>query len=137
MRYYPYRATYDFECYFDHENLPDNASKLVWEAKHVPLSISICSNVEGYTQPKCFVTEGDSHILVADMVMYLLEIEEVAAGQVWEDHEPYIAKLQSLAESRKTLEFQPEMFEMDIETNETEEHGKKHPLDTLLGKYEA
>ena len=42
---YPYRITYNFESYFSKEDLPQASEKLTWEAKHIPLSVSICSNV--------------------------------------------------------------------------------------------
>ena len=47
LRYYPYRATFDFECYFNDERLPSDSDKLQWSARHVPLSVSVASNVPG------------------------------------------------------------------------------------------
>ena len=38
LRYYPYRATFDFECYFNDERLPTNTDHVEWIARHVPLS---------------------------------------------------------------------------------------------------
>ena len=76
LRYFPYRATFDFECMFDRNNCPNDSAKLHWEAKHVPLSVSVCSNVSGYDQPKCFISNGDSRKLVQDMVKYLVDISK-------------------------------------------------------------
>ena len=42
LRYYPYRATFDFECWFDTEHLPSD-SEVRWIARHVPLSVSVAS----------------------------------------------------------------------------------------------
>ena len=65
LRFYPYRVTFDFECYFKHHaQHPRNSEKLTWEAEHVPLSVSVCSNVPGYDQPRCFVTSGDTSDLI-------------------------------------------------------------------------
>ena len=52
-RYFPYRATFDFECFFDKERAQElkNTEKLNWESAHVPLSVSVCSNVPGYQAP--------------------------------------------------------------------------------------
>ena len=60
LRYFPYLATFDFECLFSEVNLPKNSSKLTWEAKHVPLGMSVYSNVPDYDHRKCVVTNGDS-----------------------------------------------------------------------------
>ena len=57
-QYYPYCITYDYECYFDTEDLPPSSKKLYWNAKYVPLSVSICSIVPRFLEPQCFVTEG-------------------------------------------------------------------------------
>ncbi|CAH3020547.1 unnamed protein product [Porites evermanni] len=75
-RYFPYRATFDFECYFDKEKAQElkNTEKLTWQSAHVPLSVSVCSNVPGYQAPKCFVLEGDSDLLLEAFVQYLTKI---------------------------------------------------------------
>ena len=75
-RYFPYRATFDFECYFDKEKAQElkNTEKLTWQSAHVPLSVSVCSNVPGYQAPKCFVSEGDSDLLLEEFVQYLTTI---------------------------------------------------------------
>ncbi|CAB3992757.1 PREDICTED: uncharacterized protein LOC101240405 [Paramuricea clavata] len=40
LKYFPYRATSDFECYFKHESHhPRNTEKLTWEAEHIPLCL--------------------------------------------------------------------------------------------------
>ena len=49
LKYFPYRVTFDIECYFKRETEhPRNTAKLTWEAEHIPLSVSVCSNVPGY-----------------------------------------------------------------------------------------
>ena len=75
-RYFPYRATFDFECYFDKEKAQElkNTEKLTRQSAHVPLSVSVCSNVPGYQAPKCFVSEGDSDLLLEEFVQYLTTI---------------------------------------------------------------
>ena len=35
LRYYPYRATFDFECWFDTVRLPSDSDKMQWVARHV------------------------------------------------------------------------------------------------------
>ena len=59
LRYYPYRATFDFECFFDRHNLPADTNTLQWSARHVPLSVSIASNVPGHEDAQCYITNGD------------------------------------------------------------------------------
>ena len=68
LRYYPYHATYDFECYFDSTGLPPNSDKVKWIARHVPLSVSVASNVPGHKDARCYVTDGDSETLVTAMM---------------------------------------------------------------------
>ena len=80
LRYFPYRATFDFECMFNRNPGWKNTKKLSWHAKHVPLSVSVCSNVPNFTEPKCLVSEGDSTQLVRDMVNYLVEISKESCG---------------------------------------------------------
>ena len=55
LRYYPYRATFDFECCFDKSNLPPDSNTLQWVARHIPLSVSVASNVPGYEPALCMM----------------------------------------------------------------------------------
>ncbi|XP_019633364.1 PREDICTED: uncharacterized protein LOC109476787 [Branchiostoma belcheri] len=76
-RFYPYRATYDIECLL--KPLSDqNTDKMTWEAVHELLSVSVCSNVPGFTTPKCFVSEGDPAVVANKMLEYLQKMSEAA-----------------------------------------------------------
>ena len=79
---YPYRATYDFEAYFKQN--PDAAvsDKTSYVAEHIPLSVSVCSNVPGYETPQCFVNRGQPQAMVDLMGDYLTEIAEEATKRV-------------------------------------------------------
>ena len=78
LRYYPYRATFDFECYFTGDTLPADTDHVQWVARHIPLSVSVASNVPGYEPAQCFVTDGDADKLVADMMTRLNTISDTA-----------------------------------------------------------
>ena len=61
---------------FTAETELNNTEKLTWNSKHIPLSVSVCSNVPDYDQPKRFVSDGDSKQLVKEMLDYLVKISE-------------------------------------------------------------
>ena len=83
---YPFRATYDFESYFTPINRM--SAKTTYVNTHVPMSVSVCSNVPGYTQPKCFVSTGDSKTLVEQMINYLEEIADTVYAVLLEAFKP-------------------------------------------------
>ena len=120
LRYFPYRATFDFECYFSDERLPVNSDKLQWSARHVPLSVSVASNVPGYEPAQCYVTDGDSDKLVADMMDHLTAISDAA----------YESLLPLYADVLEELKTRKEAWD---EEDEEEENGKKtvNPCKTL------
>ena len=70
-RFYPYRACYDFEAYLARENLLKNGPKLVFEARHVSMSVGIASNVPGFEEEKCFTTSDDEKELIRNSINYL------------------------------------------------------------------
>ena len=78
LRYYPYRATFDIECCFDKSNLPPDRNTLQWVARHIPLSVSVASNVPGYEPALCFITDGDAHKLVESMMAHLITLSDAA-----------------------------------------------------------
>ena len=55
----------------------NDTEKLTWDdAKHIPLRVSVSSNVPDYDQPKCFVSVWDSKQLVKEMLEHLVKISE-------------------------------------------------------------
>ncbi|XP_038054118.1 uncharacterized protein LOC119726482 [Patiria miniata] len=66
LKYFPYRATYDYECYFDEvaDRNAGQGGKLKWCNRHELLSVSVASNVPNFESLRCFVSEGDPGDLV-------------------------------------------------------------------------
>ncbi|KAL8581674.1 hypothetical protein ACOMHN_049230 [Nucella lapillus] len=75
---YPYRATYDYEAYFDRDDLPQNpeSDNTRYTSRHVPMSLAVSSNVPSKDEPVCFVSEGDPQKLVNGMFDHLEEIAQ-------------------------------------------------------------
>ena len=81
-RTYPWFAVFDFESILD--KLQDD-TKLEWTQWHVPISVSVCSNVPGYIEPACFV-QSDMDSLPKRMVETLTQIQgavSALAQQKW------------------------------------------------------
>ena len=69
QRLFPWFIIYDFEAMLVHIH-GEESEKLSWTPQHVPISVSICSNVDGFTSPKCIV-DPDSDTLEGSMVEYM------------------------------------------------------------------
>ena len=70
-RIYPYYACYDFEAYLHRVQLPENGPKLLFEGRHVPMSVEIALNVPGFEEGKCFITSGNEKELIQNLIGYL------------------------------------------------------------------
>ena len=119
LRFYPFRATFDFECFFDRDNVPADSDRVQWIARHVPLSVSVASNVPGYEPALCFVTDGDADKLVGCMITRLNTISDAA----------YESLLPLYADVLEELKTRKEAWDEE----EEEEDGKKtvNPCKTL------
>ena len=93
LRYYPYRATFDFECWFDTEQLPSDSDKDHWVARHVPLSVSVASNVPGHEQVQCLITDGDTNKLVSAMMDILRAMSDAAYDNIKDSYEDVLEQL--------------------------------------------
>ena len=131
LRFYPFRATFDFECYFDRDNVPADTNTLQWSARHVPLSVSMASNVPGYEPAQCYVTDGDSDKLVADMMDHLTAISDAAFESLKPSYESVLDKLKMLKEEWDSAEEECGLEEAE---NEDEVAGKNrtNPFKKLL-----
>jgi hypothetical protein len=103
---YPYRATFDYECYFDtFDTRTTTTGATCFIAKHVPMSCSIASSVPGYEAPKCFVSEGDPQKLVSQMTDHLRKISAVAFKFLSKKFGRLLRKIAELRDENKYLSF--------------------------------
>ena len=93
LRYYPYRATFDFECWFDTEQLPSDSDKVHWVARHVPLSVLVASNVPGHERVQCLVTDGDTNKLVSAIMDILRAMSDAAYDKSKHSYEDVLEQL--------------------------------------------
>ena len=131
LRYYPYRATFDFECYFSDERLPVNSDKVHWIARHVPLSVSLASNVPGLEPAQCYVTDGDSDKLVADMMSHLHAVSDAAFESLKPSYESVLDKLKMLKEEWDSAEEACGLEEAENE-DEVARKNRTNPFKKLL-----
>ena len=123
-RYFPYRATFDFQCYFNKEKTQElrNTDKLNWEPAHVPLSASVCSNVPGYQAPKCFVTDGDPNGLISEFIQYFVSISTKSYSLLREQYADVFEALKTATgpESQEAQEDQLAQMVEEIEEGNTD-----------------
>ena len=93
LGFYPYRATFDIECWFDTARLPSDSDKMQWVARHIPLSVSVASNVPGYEQVQCLVTDGDTNKLMSAMMDILQKMSDAAYENIKNSYEDVLARL--------------------------------------------
>ena len=137
LRFYPYRATFDFECFFDGENLPTDSDRMQWIARHVPLSVNVASNVSGHEDAQCYVTNGDSDKLVGDMMRGLSVISDAAFDMLISSYDNVLNELEVRKEAwdeaeRKAFK-EDESKQEDAEEVEMGEV-KSNPYKTLIGQ---
>ncbi|RLJ22871.1 hypothetical protein DJ031_00075, partial [bacterium endosymbiont of Escarpia laminata] len=96
LRYYPYKATFDFECYFDDSDLPADSPKCRWIARHELLSVSIASNVPGHEAAQCFVTTGDSNDLARRLIVALEAVSEAACAALRPSYDRVFEAIEAL-----------------------------------------
>ena len=111
--------------------MPADTNTLQWSARHVPLSVSMASNVPGYEPAQCYVTDGDSDKLVADMMDHLTAISDAAFESLKPSYESVLDKLKMLKEEWYSAEEECGLEEAE---NEDEVAGKNwtNPFKKLL-----
>ena len=125
LRYYPYRATFDFECFFTGDTLPADTDHVQWVARHIPLSVSVASNVPGYEDAQCYVTDGDSDKLLGATMSGLVATSDAAFASLLPSYEDVLDELNA----RKHA-WEEETKEEEEE--EEAEEGRNNPYKTLI-----
>ena len=71
--FYPYFIVYDFEAMLRETQNDTAEANTTFTHEHIPISVSVCSNVEGFTTPTCFINKED--LLLKDMFDYIKSIQ--------------------------------------------------------------
>ncbi|KAJ8307836.1 hypothetical protein KUTeg_014619 [Tegillarca granosa] len=93
-RLFPYFVVYDFEAML----VPVQevqCEKLTWTHRHDPVSVSVCSNVESFDKPRCFINPNVDE-LVGQMVGYMREIAHNCFGVMKEKLSKTFAEIDKL-----------------------------------------
>ena len=140
QRTYPWFVCYDFEALLQKiQDCPTES--LQWTHKHIPISVSICSNVEGHREPICIV-EIDEDCLVQQMVLSLnvianrvLELAEEKWGWVLEAIDEKLKEENSEQEACEDTDLDDSQDDVDEE--ETPRKRRSHPLQKLYRQMET
>ena len=92
-----------------------NESKLQWLAQHVPVSVSIASNVKDFESPKCFVNRNTSE-LISDTMTYLQKNSKHNTQYLRCKYEEVLLQLDNLMD-----EYQ-DTYPYDLELESDESH---------------
>jgi len=66
--------------FFNRNDLPKSGEQLTFKAKHEAMSVSIASNIFGYEDLVCFVTDGNEETFVQKMIERLEPLADVACN---------------------------------------------------------
>ena len=69
------------------------SDKVHWVARHVPLSVSVASNVPGHERVQCLVTDGDTNKLVSRMMDILQAMSDAAYDKIKHSYEDVLEQL--------------------------------------------
>ena len=102
----------------------------------------MASNVPGYEAPRCFVTDGDSNIMVNTMMTYLQTISDAAFEALKPSYVNELDKLKTLKEAWDHVESEYRLEKNDDgderESNDEGVEGDKmkvtNPFNTLMGQ---
>ena len=90
-RYYPYKATFDLEACL----VP--VSVCTFTSWHVPMSVSLPSNVPSYEGPYNFISDGCPQRLVDDMMSCLWDMSDATYRLMRQAMDPYCSQLDDLS----------------------------------------
>ena len=123
-RYYKLFAVWDMEAMLQKTN-HSTTTKLNWISKHVPISVSVASNITNFESPRCFINP-DPTILIQNMMEYLRLISITARKQISCKYFHVLYELDELIQKYKEdgeqadSDFESEDWEEELESDESQ-----------------
>ena len=118
-RYYPAFIVWDMEAVLLKTNT-SSTDQLHFLSKHIPVSVSVSSNVEGFCEPKCFV-DISSNNLISKIMTYLIEISSTNLSRL----KLYDYVFQGLGDLLTKYSMDPENDQELSDTSSTESTNEK------------
>lgn len=134
LKYHNFRACYDCEVFFSKDNLPESTKSTSWTARHELASVSVCSNVPGYQQARCFISTGDEYLLVSEMMTYLDVIQVEAFKLQREKFHHILRELDAMIEYQI---WQEDKAMIDAGLHCLDDYTFTSPLDRLRSRLET
>ena len=104
LEYYDKFVVWDMEAVLLKREIL-TSDKLTWISEHVPVSVSIASNVAGYESPVCFVNEKSDE-LINEMMTYLSEISASNKDEMFEKYDFILAQIDNLLMKYANIELE-------------------------------
>ena len=99
QRFFEFRICLDIEAMLSKDVQERDTDNLKFVSQHQLASISVCSNVQAYSKPRCFVSNGSPYKLVEECLNYMIEIADKAYEEQLNKFKEYtdeIAKIKGL-----------------------------------------
>ncbi|XP_078701249.1 uncharacterized protein LOC144927591 [Branchiostoma floridae x Branchiostoma belcheri] len=145
-RFYPYRACFDIECLLKPLPSTNNTTpKLQWETVHELLSVSVASNVPGYTEPVCFVSEGEPAEVAEKLLAHLKKISQESYGLLSAKFSWVLDEMESIRQRDLDKETEEEEEKEGVtedgpgaveQMKERQKRRKKHYMTKLIDEFQ-
>ena len=114
LRIFEHRICFDIECTLSRETGISDTARVSYSFKHDLASISICSNVPGFTEPICLISDGCPKKLVKQAVENMTEIAEVARGLQHDKFADYIDAIEELDDAALQQRFEDYISQVPV-----------------------
>ena len=108
---FPYYATYDFEAMMIKLKPGEkkDSDKTRFISKHIPMSVSVSSNIPSFKDAICFVSDDENNprVLVDKMLSYLSRLSDHSFSLLKEEFSEVYAQIERLSDDDRTLEYSP------------------------------
>ena len=130
LQYHEYRICFDIECFMNRDTSIQDTERVSYEFKHEVASVSVCSNVPDFTEPRCFVSDGCPKKLVKNMLSYMQEISEEASQLQREKFSDFIPQIDALDDSKLQNKFDDYMDQIPVLSF----NGSRYDLKVIKGQ---
>ena len=115
LQFYDKFVVWDMEAVLAKKEIV-TSDKLTWVSQHLPVSVSIASNVTGYESPVCFVNENPSD-LINEMMTYLSEISVSNEEEMIQKYDFILLQLDNLISKYSNYDIESDRPNEDLTSN--------------------
>lgn len=114
LQFYEHKIVFDIECTLDSDTQQADTVRTNYTHRHELASVSMCSNIDQYEEPVCYISDGCPKELMSRCLGYMVEMATAAKELQRDKFSEFIPQIEELDDERLVESFDDYLSQVPV-----------------------